>query len=140
LNLLAEDQFHIYGKRSLIISGVIIMTEREAISVLTCAEFGRTTVDKPMLTDEEERLYEARDIAIEAIQENIKKGEGCEFCNETEKSMIFREGACAAMNDEIYISGDAIIIDYGCKAYDTVQINYCPNCGAKLRKDGAEWS
>lgn len=49
------------------------MTDKEAISVLECAEFGKTTWDKPMLTEEEERLDEARDIAVSALQEREER-------------------------------------------------------------------
>lgn len=65
--------------------------------------------------------------------EQNERSKGCEFCDGSERSMLFRIGACAAMNDEVYVSGDAIIIDFGCKAYDTVKIGFCPMCGRKLK-------
>ncbi len=71
--------------------------------------------------------------AKSALQEREKRSKGCEFCDGTERSMMFRKGECAAMNDEVYVSGDAIIIDYGCKAYDTVKIGFCPMCGRPLK-------
>lgn len=66
-------------------------------------------------------------------KEEKERNRGCEFCDGEERNMLFRKGACAAMNDEIYVSGDAIIIDYGCKAYDAVKIGFCPMCGRRLK-------
>lgn len=96
------------------------MTDREAIKRLeNCAA-------SPY-------MMAAIDLAISALQEREKRSKGCEFCDGTERSMMFRKGECAAMNDEVYVSGDAIIIDYGCKAYDTVKIGFCPMCGRPLK-------
>ena len=96
------------------------MTDREAIKRLeNCAA-------SPY-------MMAAIDLAISALQEREKRSKGCEFCDGTERSMMFRKGECAAMSDEVYVSGDAIIIDYGCKAYDTVKIGFCPMCGRPLK-------
>ena len=72
-------------------------------------------------------------MCAELENEQNERSNGCEFCDGSERSMLFRKGACAAMNDEVYVSGDAIIIDFGCKAYDTVKIGFCPMCGRKLK-------
>lgn len=73
------------------------------------------------------KVYGASDDLVEEERHN-----GCEFCDGSERSMLFRKGACAAMNDDVYVSGNAIIIDFGCTAYDTVKIGFCPMCGRKL--------
>lgn len=98
------------------------MTDGKAITILTGLKMMVGTEAK-----------EACDIAISALQEREERARGCEFCDGTERSMLFRKGACDSMNDDVYISGDAIIIDYGCKAYDTVKIRFCPMCGRPLK-------
>lgn len=71
---------------------------------------------------------------LERVKRELEeRSNGCEFCDGSERSMLFRKGACAAMNDEVYVSGNAIIIDFGCTAYDTVKIGFCPMCGRKLK-------
>lgn len=100
------------------------MTAREAI-----ARF------EPYIWNEcyRKEFQEACAHAISALKEREERSKGCEFCDGTERSMMFRKGECAAMSDEVYVSGDAIIIDYGCKAYDTVKIGFCPMCGRPLK-------
>ena len=98
------------------------MTDHKAIAIFTGLKMMVGTQAK-----------EACDAAISALQEREKRSKGCEFCDGTERSMMFRKGECVAMNDEVYVSGDAIIIDYGCKAYDTVKIGFCPMCGRPLK-------
>lgn len=99
------------------------MTDREAIGIII--------TERDLYCPK--KRYEAFDKAISALREREDRNSGCEFCDGSERSMLFRIGACAAMNDEVYVSGDAIIIDFGCKAYDTVKIGFCPMCGRKLK-------
>ena len=112
------------------------MTDHEAIKIIS-----RMILDMEYpngkyhddFTKEEGLKHLALYRAKSALQEREKRSKGCEFCDGTERSMMFRKGECAAMNDEVYVSGDAIIIDYGCKAYDTVKIGFCPMCGRPLK-------
>ena len=100
------------------------MTDREAIEILR---------EEHKYCLEPCFIMNAISAAISALQEREERSKGCEFCDGTERSMLFRKGACDSMNDDVYISGDAIIIDYGCKAYDTVKIRFCPMCGRPLK-------
>ena len=49
------------------------------------------------------------------------------------KDLLFRQGKCEAMCDHVYVSVSELICDYGCKAYDSININYCPMCGRPLK-------
>ena len=99
------------------------MTDREAISVLECAEFGNTTVDKPMLTEEEERLYEARDVAISALQERIDRERGCECCNQHNAAELGEKVYSQSVS--YYIVGDGYP--------HREKHRFCPLCGRKLK-------
>lgn len=77
------------------------------------------------------------ELALAALREQEQREQGCEYCDGTEKDLYYQDGACAQMIDLVYISGNRIECDFGCKAWGSFEIKYCPMCGRKLKK-GAE--
>lgn len=80
---------------------------------------------------------EACYMAVAALREQEQREQGCEYCDGTEKDLYYQDGACAQMIDLVYISGNRIECDFGCKAWGAFEINFCPMCGRKLT-EGAE--
>ena len=74
------------------------------------------------LAEESFRLYQAE----------RERSKGCLYCDGTEEDLYFHEGACSQMNDVVYISGNQINCDFGCKAWGSFEIKFCPMCGRKL--------
>ena len=81
--------------------------------------------------------FKAIYMALTALREQEQREQGCEYCDGTEKDLYYQDGAYSQMNDLVYISGNRIECDFGCKAWGAFEINFCPMCGRKL-KEGAE--
>lgn len=90
-------------------------------------------VDKDRLT---QALTDARAFYEEgyraALREQEQREQGCLYCDGTEGDLYFHEGACPQMNDVVYISGNQIHCDFGCKAWGAFGIKFCPMCGRRL--------
>lgn len=80
---------------------------------------------------------ETFDMAITALREQEQRELGCEYCDGTETDLYYQDGACHQMNDRVYIAGNRVECDFGCKAWGAFEIRFCPMCGRKL-KEGAE--
>ena len=70
--------------------------------------------------------------ALSALQEQEEQERGCEYCNDC-KSIYNRPSELHnSMDEDVYISGNALIVDIGCYAYGSAGINFCPMCGRRL--------
>ena len=57
---------------------------------------------------------------------------GCEYCND-DKSIYHRSSEIHdSMDEDVYISGNCLIVDIGCRSYGCASINFCPMCGRRL--------
>ena len=75
---------------------------------------------------------EVKEIALQALQEKLERGKGCEYCNEYKSiSSCFTEYSLEISNGEISIWNRL-----RCEA--SFLINYCPHCGRKLNNAPAD--
>ena len=100
-----------------------IMTREEAIKIL--AHY----VDNECYTP---RYKESHRMAISALQEKEDRERGCEYCNDCESIYHCSSEINDSMDEDVYISGNCIIVDIGCHSYGLVKINFCPMCGRRL--------
>ena len=66
------------------------------------------------------------------------KDEPCEHCGDEEKPFYHTDGPIQRMDSNVYIAGGKTMeIDLwqDGNSYACFNINFCPNCGRKLRKD-----
>ena len=97
------------------------MTGKEAIDVI----LRHTPIGSQLVCD-------ALGIAISAIQEQEERDRGCEYCND-DKSIYHRSSEIHdSMDEDVYISGNCLIVDIGCRSYSCASINFCPMCGRRL--------
>jgi gamma-glutamylcysteine synthetase len=61
--------------------------------------------------------YEAIDLAIEALKEQVEREKGCEFCNEYKQIGISEDGNPLYIQNNIWFDEDE---------------NYCKHCGRKI--------
>lgn len=96
----------------------------------------------------------AIDLALQVLQEKLEREQGCEYCNTVEQVnghyRIFYKAFPHHNDDKIFTSLDFADLsiahdnkngwvlhfedDNGDRMFD-VKINYCPNCGRKLKED-----
>lgn len=58
--------------------------------------------------------------------------DGCEYCKHSESIYHHSSGIHDSMDEDVYISGNNIVVDIGCHSYGTEEIKFCPMCGRKL--------
>lgn len=105
------------------------MTREEAIKVM------EYPIRKWLMDSSYDGVYEALDMVISVLREQEERSKGCEYCDGTETDLYFHEGACQQMNDLVYLSGNSLVCDFGCKVYASIEIKFCPMCGRKLEVD-----
>lgn len=59
-------------------------------------------------------------------------GKGCEYCTDSKSVYHLSSELHDSMNEDVYISGNALVVDIGCRSYGSSTIKYCPMCGRKL--------
>ena len=97
------------------------MTGKEAIDVI----LRRMPIGSELVCD-------ALDITISALREQEERERGCEYCNDC-KSIYNRPSELHnSMDEDVYISGNALIVAIGCHSYCSANINFCSMCGQRL--------
>ena len=79
-----------------------------------------------------ELACDALDITISALQEQEKRERGCEYCTDSKNIYHLKSGIHDSMDEDVYISGNALAVDIGCHSYGSSVINFCPMCGRRL--------
>ena len=97
------------------------MTREEAIEVLI--DRYNSGVIRSRTNDDEWRL--ATDTAIVALRDMLKRSEGCDFCNESERIQN-QYGDIMEMDEGV------LILDTEGYPRVTFRIKYCPDCGREL--------
>lgn len=77
-------------------------------------------------------------MAIAALreQETVTKchdTDGCEYCRESE-NIYYHAGEVNALDELLYITGDDLVVDIGCRFYLAASIKFCPMCGRRLEE------
>ena len=98
------------------------MTREEAIKAI---ESNRPTSGYTM-------LCEALDMAVAALREQEERENGCEYCTDSKNIYHLASGVHDSMDEDVYISGNTLVVDIGCHSYGTSVIKYCPMCGRRL--------
>ena len=62
----------------------------------------------------------------------VQEHDGCEYCKHSESVYHNSSGIHDSMDEDVYISGNNIVVDIGCHSYGTAEIKFCPMCGRKL--------
>lgn len=62
----------------------------------------------------------------------VQELDGCEYCKYSKSVYHHSSGVHASMDEDVYISGNNIVVDIGCHSYGTAEIKFCPMCGRKL--------
>ena len=81
---------------------------------------------------------DARDTCAEIADHLISNGvtiqenDGCVYCKDSESVYHHSSEIHDSMDEDVYISGNSIVVDIGCHSYGTVEIKFCPMCGRKL--------
>lgn len=57
---------------------------------------------------------------------------GCEYCADSENLYHHSSELHSSMDENVYISGNDLVVDIGCHSYGSSTIKYCPMCGRKL--------
>ena len=70
-------------------------------------------------------------IAISALREQEERSKGCEHCREAE-NIYYHAGVVNALDELLYITGDDLVVDIGCRFYLAASIKFCPMCGRRL--------
>lgn len=99
------------------------MTREEAIRFLT------QYVDNECYTH---RCQEANRMAISALREQEEREKGCEYCTDSKSVYHRSSGIHDSMDEDVYISGNSLVVDIGCHSYGSVDIKICPMCGRRL--------
>lgn len=100
------------------------MTDREAIEILQ--EEHRYCLEPCYVMNAIER-------AISALQEREERSKGCEYCRDSKNIYQVKSELHDSMNEDVYVSGDALVVDIGCHSYGTAGIRFCPMCGRPLK-------
>ena len=80
--------------------------------------------------------YEA---AVDAQREREERSKGCEYCREAE-NIYYHAGAVNSLDELVYITGDDLVVDIGCRFYLSASIKFCPVCGRRLYGGGEDGS
>lgn len=62
----------------------------------------------------------------------VQNTEGCEYCNTSESIYHHSSAIHDSMDEDVYVSGNVLVVDIGCHTYGTTDIKFCPMCGRKL--------
>ena len=62
----------------------------------------------------------------------VQELDGCEYCKDSESVYHHSSGIHDSMDEDVYISGNNIVVDIGCHSYGTAEIKFCPMCGRRL--------
>ena len=73
------------------------------------------------------------DMAISALREQEERSKGCEYCREAE-NIYYHAGEVNALDELLYITGDDLVVDIGCRFYLAASIKFCPMCGRRLEE------
>lgn len=98
------------------------MTREEAVEAIEC--------NRP--TSGYQMLREALDITISALREQEERERGCEYCTDSKSIYHLKSGIHDSMDEDVYISGNALVVDIGCRSYGSCVVNFCPMCGRRL--------
>lgn len=114
------------------------MAREEAIRILDPDTTGETLTEIEYYggfkgkTKAAKALYDACILAVSSLREQEERELGCEYCNDY-KSIYHRSSEIHdGMDEDVYISGNSLVVDIGCHSYGQVEINFCPMCGRRL--------
>lgn len=62
----------------------------------------------------------------------VQELDGCEYCKHSESIYHHSSGIHDSMDEDVYISGNNIVVDIGCHSYGTEEIKFCPMCGRRF--------
>lgn len=62
----------------------------------------------------------------------VQELDGCEYCNDKKSVYYHSSGIHDSMDEDVYVSGNNLVVDIGCHSYGTAEIKLCPMCGRKL--------
>ena len=62
----------------------------------------------------------------------VQEQDGCEYCKHGESVYHNSSGIHDSMDEDVYISGNNIVVDIGRHSYGTAEIKFCPMCGREL--------
>ena len=71
-------------------------------------------------------------LAIAALREQEEREKGCEYCTDSKSIYHLSSGVHDSMDEDVYISGNSLVVDIGCHSYGSVDIKFCPTCGRRL--------
>lgn len=71
-------------------------------------------------------------LAVAALREQEERENGCEYCTDHKNIYHLSSGIHDSMDEDVYISGNALVVDIGCHSYGSADIKYCPMCGHRL--------
>lgn len=74
-----------------------------------------------------------KELVITALREKLEREKGCEYCKESKNIYQVKSELHDSMNEDVYVSGDALVVDIGCHSYGTAEIRFCPMCGRPLK-------
>lgn len=69
---------------------------------------------------------------ISALREQEERERGCEYCTDNKNIYHLSSGIHDSMDEDVYISGNALVVDIGCHSYGSSVIKFCPMCGRRL--------
>lgn len=70
--------------------------------------------------------------ALSALREQEERENGCEYCTDNKNIYHLSSGIHDSMDEDVYISGNALVVDIGCHSYGSSVIKFCPMCGRRL--------
>ena len=62
----------------------------------------------------------------------VQELDGCEYCNDNKSVYYHGSGIHDSMDEDVYVSGNNLVVDIGCHSYGTAEIKFCPMCGRRL--------
>lgn len=114
------------------------MTREEAIRILDPKTMVKTLAEIEYYggftrwTKASQAAYDAYILALSALQEQEERERGCEYCTDSKNIYHLKSGIHDSMDEDVYISGNALVVDIGCHSYGSSVIKFCPMCGRRL--------
>lgn len=71
-------------------------------------------------------------LAVATLRNLEERDRGCEYCNDSKSIYHRSSGIHDSMEEDVYISGNSLVVDIGCHSYGYASINFCPMCGRRL--------
>ena len=62
----------------------------------------------------------------------VQELDGCEYCNDNKSVYYHGSGIHDSMYEDVYVSGNNLVVDIGFHSYGTAEIKFCPMCGRRL--------